>query len=91
VPTWTIPAAAHSFSEATRNPASALVAGAEAGDGHVVGHLVGGQDPEGDVLLAAAFDLPGGTHAQAVAVEQHAQQGLGAVSRMAVPVGPVGT
>jgi hypothetical protein len=68
-----------------------LVAGAEAGDGHVVGGLVGGKDPEGDVLGAAAFDLPGGAHAQAVAVEEHAQQGLGVVGGVAVPVGPVGT
>jgi hypothetical protein len=35
-----------------------LMAGAEAGDGLVVGSPVGGQDAEGDVLVAAAFDLP---------------------------------
>jgi hypothetical protein len=86
VPTWTIPAAAHSFSEATRNPASALVAGAEAGDGHGVGHRVGGQDPDGDVLGAASFELAGGADPQAVAVEEHAEQQLGVVGGMAVPV-----
>jgi hypothetical protein len=64
-----------------------LVAGAEAGDGHVVGELVGGQDPEGEVLAAAAFELPGGAHADAVAIQQHAEQGLGVVGGVAVPVG----
>jgi hypothetical protein len=43
-------------------------------DGHVVGELVGGQDPEGDVLVAAPFDLPGGPHPQAVAVEEDAEE-----------------
>jgi hypothetical protein len=62
------------------------VAGAEAGDGHVVGGLVGGQHPKGDVFLAAAFELSGGAHAKAVAVQQHAQQQLGVVGGMAVPV-----
>jgi hypothetical protein len=54
-----------------------LVAGAEAGDGHVVGVLVAGQDAKGDVLGAAAFELAGGAHAEAVAVQQHAEQRLG--------------
>jgi hypothetical protein len=63
-----------------------LVAGAEPGDGDVVGGLVGGQDAEGDVLLAAAFDLAGGAHPQAVAIQQHAEQGLGVVGGVAVPV-----
>jgi hypothetical protein len=66
-----------------------LVPHAEAGDGHVVGGLVAGQDPEGDVLGAAAFDLPGGAHADAVRVQEHPQQGLGVVGGVAVPVGAV--
>jgi hypothetical protein len=63
-----------------------LVADPEPRDGHVVGRLVGGQDPEGEVLLAAAFELPGGAHADAVAIQQHAEQGLGVVGGMAAPV-----
>jgi hypothetical protein len=39
-----------------------LVADAEAGEGHVVRGLVGGQDAEGEVLGAAPFELPGGAH-----------------------------
>jgi hypothetical protein len=39
-----------------------LVADAEAGDGHVVGELVGGQHPKGDVLGQAPLDLPRGAH-----------------------------
>ena len=35
------------------------MADAEPGDGHVVGGLVAGQDPEGDVLVAVAFHLSG--------------------------------
>jgi hypothetical protein len=58
----------------------------EARDGHVVGGLVAGQDPEGDVLDAAAFELAGGAHADAVAVQQHAEHELGVVGGMAVPV-----
>jgi hypothetical protein len=52
----------------------------------VVGGLVGGQHPEGDVLTAAAFDLPRGAHADAVGVQQHAEQELGVVGGVAVPV-----
>jgi hypothetical protein len=55
----------------------------------MVGGLVGGQDPEGDVLDAAPLDLPRGAHPQAVAREQHAKQGLGVVGGVAVPVRPV--
>jgi hypothetical protein len=62
------------------------VADAEPGDGHVVGRLVGGQHAKGDVLLAAALDLPGGAHAQAVAVQQHAEQELGVIGGAAMPV-----
>jgi hypothetical protein len=67
-----------------------LVADPEAGDGDVVGGLVAGQDAEGDVLDAAALDLPGGPHAKGVGVEQHAEQGLGVVGGVAVPVVAVG-
>ncbi len=54
-----------------------LVADPEPGDGHVVRRLVGRQDPEGDVLTAAAFDLAGGPHPDGVGVQQDAEQGLG--------------
>ena len=63
----------------------------EAGDGHVVGRLIGGQDAEGDVLVAAPLELPGGAHAKAVAVQQHAEQELGIVGGVAVPVVAVGS
>jgi hypothetical protein len=67
-----------------------LVAHVEARDGHMVGEVVAGQHPEGEVLAAAAFDLPGGAHPNRVGVQQHAQQRLGVVGGVAVPVGPVG-
>ena len=41
--------------------------------------------------LAAAFELAGGPHAHAVAMEEHAQQQLGVVGGMAVPVVAVGS
>jgi hypothetical protein len=66
-----------------------LVAGTKAGDGHVVGGLVGGQHPEGDVLGQAAFDLAGGLNPKTVAIQQHPEQQLGVVGGMAVPVIPV--
>jgi hypothetical protein len=66
------------------------VADPEAGDGHVVGGLVGGQHAECDVLVQAALDLPGRTHAKAVGIQQHAEQGLGVVGGVAVPVVAVG-
>jgi hypothetical protein len=55
------------------------VAGAEAGDGHMIRGLVGGKHAEGEVLMAAPFELPGGAHAQTVAIQQHTQQQLGVV------------
>jgi hypothetical protein len=67
-----------------------LVADAEARDGRVVGGLVGGKDPKGDVFLAAPFELAGGAHPKAVAVQQHAQQQLGVVGGVAVAVVAVG-
>ena len=67
-----------------------LVPHAEAGEGHVIGELVAGQHPEGEVLAAAPLDLPRGAHPDRVAVQQHAQQHLGVVGGMAVPVGAVG-
>jgi hypothetical protein len=66
-----------------------LVASAEPRDGHMIRGLVGGQHPEGDVLSAAAFELPGGAHPDGVGVQQHAQQQLGVVGGVAVPVGAV--
>jgi hypothetical protein len=56
----------------------------------VIGHLVAGQHPEGEIFVAAAFDLPGGAHADGVGVQQHPQQGRGVVGGVAVPVGAVG-
>jgi hypothetical protein len=67
-----------------------LVADPEPRDGHMVGRGVGGQNPEGDVLDAAALDLPGGPHAKAIGVQQHAEQQLGVVGGVAVPVVAVG-
>jgi hypothetical protein len=67
------------------------VASAEPRDGHVVGGLIAGKHPEGDVLLAAARKLPGGAHAKAVAIEQEAEHGLGVGGGMAVPIIPVGS
>ncbi len=64
------------------------MADAEAGDGHVVGSLVGGQHTEGDVFLAAPFQLPGGAHTKAVAIQQDAEQQLGIVGGVAVAVVP---
>jgi hypothetical protein len=65
---------------------SLLVADAEPRNRHVVRGLVGGQHAEGDVFVAAPFDLPGGAHADAVGVEQHAEQGLGVVGGVVLPV-----
>ncbi len=62
------------------------MADAEPRDGHMVRSLVGGQDAKGDVLLAAPLELPRGAHAQAVAIQQHGEQGLGVVGGVAVPV-----
>jgi hypothetical protein len=60
-------------------------------DRHVVRRGVAGQRPEGEVLDAASLDLPRGPHPDGVGVQQHAQQRLGVVGRMAMPIGPVGT
>jgi hypothetical protein len=62
----------------------------EPGDGDVVRGPVGRQDPKRDVLDAAALDLPGGAHPEAVGVQQHAKEQLGVVGRTAVPVVAVG-
>jgi hypothetical protein len=67
-----------------------LVADPETGQRHMVGSGVGGQDAEGDVLVAAPFDLAGGTNPGAVGVQQHGQQHLGVVGGPAVPVRPIG-
>jgi hypothetical protein len=51
---------------------------------------VAAEHPEGDVLVAAPLELPGGTNAGAVAVEQDRQQHPWLVGRSAVPVSPIG-
>jgi hypothetical protein len=55
-PTSTIPAFAQDPAEQIRE--RGLVANAKARDGGMVGDLVGADHPEGDVLSAAALDLP---------------------------------
>jgi hypothetical protein len=67
-----------------------FVADPEPGDGHMIGRGVAGQDPEGDVFVAAAFDLARGADAGAVGVQQHPQQHPRLVGGVAVPVGPIG-
>jgi hypothetical protein len=66
-----------------------LVADAEPRDRHVVGELVAGQHPEGQILGAAPLDLPRGAHPDGVGVQQHPQQALGVVGGMAVPISPI--
>jgi hypothetical protein len=66
------------------------VADPEPGDGHVIGGAVAGKDAEGDVLVAAAFDLAGGADPGAVAIQQHGQQHPGLVGGPAMPIGPIG-
>jgi hypothetical protein len=53
---------------------------AEPRNGHMIGGVVGSEDPEGDVFDAAAFDLPGGAHPPTVAIQQHAEQQEGLVA-----------
>jgi hypothetical protein len=62
----------------------------EPSDGHMIRRAVAGQDPEGDVLVAAALDLVGGADPGAVAIQQHGQQHPRLVSGPAVPIGPIG-
>jgi hypothetical protein len=59
-----------------------LVADPEARDRHVVGELVAGQHPEGQILDAAPLELPRGAHPE---------QGLGVVGGVVVPIGPIAT
>ena len=84
VPTRTIPGGAQLQRHHQEAGQRGLVADVEAGNRDVVGELVGGKHTEGEVLGAASFDLPAGAHADAVGVQQHAQQGLGVVG--GVPV-----
>ena len=67
-----------------------FVADPEPGDGHVIGRAVAGQDAEGDVLVAAAFDLAGRADPGAVAIQQHSQQHPGLIGGPAMPIGPIG-
>jgi hypothetical protein len=66
-----------------------LVADTEPRDGHMIGRLVAAQYPEGEILDAAPLDLPRGAHPDRIGVQQHTQQGLGVVGRMAAPVSPI--
>jgi hypothetical protein len=65
------------------------VACAKAGDRRVVGRLVGGDHPEGDVLRAAALDPPRGALADRVGVEQQRDHHLGVVGGSTPAVLPV--
>jgi hypothetical protein len=56
----------------------------------MIGRAVAGKDAEGEVLVAASFDLAGGADPGAVGVQQHGQQHPGLVGGPAVPVGPIG-
>jgi hypothetical protein len=79
-PILTIAVAAHSSSEATRKPARAC--SWRARNHAIVTHdpgLARGNDAEGDVRVQASFEPPGGAHADAVAIEEHAEQVLGVV------------
>jgi hypothetical protein len=66
------------------------VADPEPGDSHMIGLGVAVQDPEGDVFVAAALDLAGGTDPGAVGIQQHRQQHPRRIGRSAVPVSPIG-
>jgi hypothetical protein len=66
------------------------VANAKARDGRVVGRLVGGDDAERDVLLAAAFDAARGALADRVGVEQQRDHHRRIMRRPAMPVGAIG-
>jgi hypothetical protein len=67
------------------------VADAEPRDRHMIGELVGGKDAEDDVFVAAAFELPRGPDPHAVAIQEHAEQGLGVVGRVPLAVVAVGS
>jgi hypothetical protein len=92
VPTLTVPAAAHSRKDSTRNPARA--ASWRARNRAMVtwsGVALAARTREGEVLGAVAFDLAGGAHPVGVGVQQHAEQRLGVVGGVAVPVVAVGS
>jgi hypothetical protein len=65
------------------------VAAAEPGDGVEVGGLVGGQEPEGDVVGATALDRPGGADSGGVAVDEQPHHQPGIVGRMTALFGVV--
>lgn len=58
----------------------------KAGDGRVIGGVVGGDEPARDVLFAAALDLARASLAAAVAVEEQGDHDLGVERRPAPPV-----
>ena len=67
-----------------------FVADPEPGDGHVIRGGIAAQDAEGDVLMAAPFDLAGGADAGAIGIQQHGQQHPRRIGGPAMPIGPVG-
>jgi hypothetical protein len=62
-----------------------LMSDPEPGDGHMIGGAVAAQHAEGDVLVAAPFDLAGGADPGAIGVQQHSQQHPGRIGRPAMP------
>jgi hypothetical protein len=66
------------------------VANPKAGDRRVVGDPVGADNPEGDVLAAAALDPPRASLPGAVGVGEQGEHHLRIVRRSAVAVGAVG-
>jgi hypothetical protein len=67
----------------------ALMTGPKARDRRVIGHPVGRDDPERDVLLAVAFDTPRGTLADRVRVQQQRDHHRRIVRRAAPPIGAI--
>jgi hypothetical protein len=68
------------------------VAGPEASDGRVIGFPVGGDHPEGDVLLAAALDPPSRALADRVGVEaerHHHLRVMGGAAPAVVAIGAI--
>ena len=63
-----------------------LVAGAKAGDRGVIGGLVGGNHPKGDVLAAVALDSSRRALAHRVGIEHQRDHHLGVVGWGAVAV-----
>jgi hypothetical protein len=88
-PSRTRPAAAQLQRGHQQPGQGVFVADPEPGDGHVIRCGVAGKDPEGEVFVAAAFDLAGGADPGAVRIQQHRQQHPGLIGGPAVPIGPI--